>query len=55
MIGTDLDSDINRQGRRTNVERHHLLRIWQKMKFELNLLKYKQQLPSLPRFNSNKP
>ncbi|RPA35963.1 glycosyltransferase family 25 protein [Shewanella frigidimarina] len=55
VIGTDLDSDINRQGRRTNVERHHLLRIWQKVKFELNLLKYKQQLPSLPRFNSNKP
>jgi glycosyl transferase family 25 len=49
VIGTDLDSDINRQGRRTHVERHHLLRIWQKVKFELNLLKYKQQLPSLPK------
>ncbi|WP_350978270.1 glycosyltransferase family 25 protein [Shewanella sp. AC34-MNA-CIBAN-0136] len=55
VIGTDLDSDINRQGRRTHVERHHLLRIWQKVKFELKLLKHKQHLPSLPRFNSNKP
>jgi glycosyl transferase family 25 len=49
VIGTDLDSDINRQGRRTHVERHHLLRIWQKVKFELNLLKHKQHLPSLPK------
>ncbi|WP_392343345.1 glycosyltransferase family 25 protein [uncultured Shewanella sp.] len=49
VIGTDLDSDINRQGRRTHVERHHLLRIWQKVKFELKLLKHKQHLPSLPK------
>ncbi|QDE33016.1 MULTISPECIES: glycosyltransferase family 25 protein [Shewanella] len=49
VIGTDLDSDINRQGRRNNAERHHLLRIWQKVKFEFDLLKYKQQLPPLPK------
>ncbi|MBB1476923.1 glycosyltransferase family 25 protein [Shewanella sp. SG41-3] len=49
VIATDLDSDISRQGRRNNAKRHHLLRIWQKVKYELELLKYKQQLPPLPR------
>lgn len=49
VIGTDLDSEINRQGRRVNVQRHPVLRIWQKLKFEYNLLKHKRQLPSLPK------
>jgi glycosyl transferase family 25 len=49
VIATDLDSDISRLGRRNNAKRHHLLRIWQKVKFELELLKHKQHLPSLPK------
>ncbi|MGX9461798.1 glycosyltransferase family 25 protein [Shewanella sp. A14] len=49
VIGTDLESDISRQGKRNKAKRHHLLRIWQKVKFELELLKYKKSLPSLPK------
>jgi len=51
VIATDLESDISRHGKRNNAERHHLLRIWQKVKYELKLLKYKKSLPSLPVFN----
>jgi glycosyl transferase family 25 len=49
VIGTDFESDISRHGKRNNAERHHLLRIWQKVKYELKLSKHKKQLPLLPR------
>ena len=51
IVATDFESDISRHGRRNDAQRHHLLRIWQKVKYEVELLKYKQQLPSLPDIN----